>query len=94
MFLGFQTTGDWLAIFKQVGVVGVICAFAGLIVWKKLIPMVQGTIDDARKDRDANRQLLREQAVLFTAHLKEEGEQFRHSLKDVVDTFERTRSKR
>lgn len=94
MFFGFQTTNDWLTIFKQIGTVGVICVFLGIVIWKKLIPMIQSTIDDARKDRDANRQLLKEQAIEFTAHIRRENEEFRSSLKDVVDTFERTRSKR
>jgi len=87
-------TSEWLAIFKQVGVLGVVCVFFGIIIWKVFIPMIQGTIEDARKERDTQRQLLKDQAAQFVAHIKEENEEFRESLKNVVDAFERSGRKK
>lgn len=86
----FQAS-EWAAIFKQVGVIGAVCLFFGAIIWRVFIPMMRETVADARKERDAARQLLKEQATEFTEHIKSENEQFREALKGVVDGFERGR---
>lgn len=52
--------------------------------------MLSDTIADARKERDASRQLLKEQAAEFTAHITRENNEFREALRDVVTAFERT----
>lgn len=84
-------TSEWLTIFRQVGTAGVICIFFGLIIWKVFIPMMRETVADARKERDETRQLLKAQATEFTAHVTRENEEFRKSLENVVNGFERGR---
>lgn len=53
--------------------------------------MMRETVADARKERDETRQLLKAQATEFTAHVTRENEEFRKSLENVVNGFERGR---
>lgn len=99
---------DWVAVGNKWGLPGVITGaaillLAGLAKFVKAYitkrdeenaKLVQDTINDARRERDASRQLLKEQAMEFTRHLKEENEEFRDSLREVVATFERERGRR
>jgi uncharacterized membrane protein YhiD involved in acid resistance len=99
----FLQSVDWSAVAKTWGPLGVVFVVAlivfvgGLRFLKSYLTrkdaeankLVTDTIDDARKERDAGRQLLKEQATEFVAHIKQENEEFRTSLRDVVRAFER-----
>lgn len=88
-FLILQTSADWFAIFKQAGTVGVVCVFFGLAIWKIFIPMMQSSLEDARKERDRMAGQLERQANEFTASLKYRDDKFR----DIADAIDRAARK-
>lgn len=107
MIFLFQAPIDWSAIGKTWGPLGIIFIAAIILLFAALrflrtyltkkdeeaAKLILDTITDARKERDASRQLLKEQAAEFVAHIKSENEEFRLSLRDVVGGFERGRKR-
>lgn len=88
---------DWNDIGKTWGPLGIGFVLFILLVWQgaKLgKKFLEDTVADARRERDLSRETLRQQAAEFTAHIKAENDEFRRSLKEVVEAFERTRTNR
>lgn len=82
---------DWSSIAKTWGPLGLMSVLFLLLVWqgaKAAKKAIEDTIADARKERDLGRELLKQQAAEFTVHIKQENEEFRSALKDVVSAFE------
>lgn len=75
-----QTT-EWVAVFRQMGAVGAVCLFFGLIIWKVFLPMMKETVSDARKERDYVRQLREQEVKQFLESSKARDERFLESLK-------------
>jgi hypothetical protein len=96
MIILFQAPVDWSVVARSWGFTGVVAVVALLIAVgaaKWMRSLLTDTIADARKERDASRQLLKDQATQYLAHIKEENEEFRTSLRNVVDGFERGRKR-
>lgn len=88
---------NWETVGKTWGPMGVGFVLFIILVWqgaKMARQMLQDTISDARRERDLSRQLLEKQATDFLGHIKQENEEFRNSLKGVVEAFERAGRKR
>lgn len=88
---------DWNEIGKTWGPLGIGFVLFVVLVWQgaKLgKKFLEDTVADARSERDVARQVLKQQATEFTAHIKQENDEFRRSLKEVVETFERTRTRK
>lgn len=95
--LTFFQSLDFVSLWKAGGINAVVAVvflvlLLGAAKWGKTI--LTDTIADARKDRDASRQLLKEMAAEFTEHTKRENDEFREALRDVVTAFERTGHKK
>ena len=102
MFL-LQQNVDWSAVAKTWGPLGIIfVVFILLLIGvarflrthlaqkdADAAKLIADAIVDARSERDASRRLIKEQATEFVAHIKEENQQFRDSLREVVAAFER-----
>jgi hypothetical protein len=96
MLIGLQQV-DWNEIGKTWGPLGVGFVLFVVLVWQgaKLgKKFLEDTVADARRERDLSREMLKQQALEFTAHIKTENEEFRRSLKEVVDTLDRTRTRK
>ncbi|HEX5704850.1 MAG TPA: hypothetical protein VFX97_16755 [Pyrinomonadaceae bacterium] len=107
MLVLFQPV-DWSAVGKTWGPLGIIFVAALILLFgiarflktylerkdADAAKLVADAIIDARSERDVTRLLIKEQAAEFVAHIKEENQQFRDSLKDVVAAFERESTRR
>lgn len=88
---------DWNEIGKTWGPLGIGFVLFVVLVWqgaKMGKKFLEDTVADARRERDLSREMLKAQATEFTAHIKMENDEFRRSLREVVETFERTRASR
>ncbi len=68
-----------------------------LLVWqgaKAAKKAIEETIADARKERDLSREMLKQQGLDHLAHIKQENEEFRVALKNVVDKLEHSPKRR
>lgn len=88
---------DWNEVGKTWGPLGIGFVLFVVLVWQgaKLgKKFLEDTVADARRERDLSREMLKQQASEFTSHIKLENDEFRRSLKEVVEAFERTRTRK
>lgn len=65
---------DWVEIAKVYGPLGLLVLAGGWFFIKQIWPDIRKRLDNAESDRKENQRLMREQADLFAASLKEQRE--------------------